>query len=101
VFDLPLHQATAAIPGQNEQAQDRVTMNASHTLHAPNAHAFQQQLQDVCGLIQRQPHLVQRTLVIFGEGFPALIAAVTLKAVAMLPKPFAGDPAGVARHFEP
>jgi hypothetical protein len=36
--------------------------------------------------------------VIFGEGAAALFAAEALEAVTMLPKPFAGDPAGVAGH---
>jgi hypothetical protein len=47
-------------------------------LGAANAHALQEQLQDGHGAVYRQPHLVQRALVIFGVGFPALVAAEAL-----------------------
>jgi hypothetical protein len=38
--------------------------------------------------------------VIFGEGAAALFAAEALEAITMLPKPFAGDPADVAGHWD-
>jgi len=98
VLNLAFHHALAALPGEDKQTEDGVTMYASHALYTPHAHAFDQQLQDVRGLVERQPHLVQGALVICGEGLTALIAAEALKAVSVFPKAVAFDEAGVAGH---
>jgi hypothetical protein len=50
VFNLPLHKAAAAFPGDHEQAQDRIAVDAGHSLYAPHAHAFEEQLQDAHSL---------------------------------------------------
>jgi len=98
VSDLLVHEPLATLTSQNEQAENRIAMNAGDPFGAPNAHAFQKQFQDHLSLIHRQAHFVQGTLVLFGEGFVALVAAEALEAVAVLSKALADDTAGMAGH---
>jgi hypothetical protein len=55
-------------------------------------------LEEIHSFIHRQPHLVQRALVILCIGSVALIAAKTLEAVSMLSEPLALTLAIVAGH---
>jgi hypothetical protein len=61
-----------------QQAENRVTVNASDSLCAANAHSFQEQAENHLSLIHRQAHIAQRLRMIFGEGLAALIAAKAL-----------------------
>ena len=73
-------------------------MNGSHAFNTTNAQAFQEQLQDAHGPVEKEPHFVERALMIFGVGFPALNATEALKTVSMLSKALAGRLAIVASH---
>jgi hypothetical protein len=53
-------------------------MDAGHTLDAADAHTFQEQFENAHSLVEREPHVIQRALVIFGVGFAALVATEAL-----------------------
>jgi hypothetical protein len=58
VNDFLYHESLAPFSSQDEQAENRIAVDVGNALHAANAHAFQEQLQDVHGAIRRESHLV-------------------------------------------
>jgi hypothetical protein len=71
---------------EQEQAQDRIPVNASDALDAANAHSFNHEPENFSCFLDRNPHGIERCGVIFSERLAALVAAEALQAITMLPK---------------
>jgi len=77
-YQLPIHQPLTPFPGQHQQFENGIAVNPCHALHAPNAHALQQQSEHVQSTIQRHAHLIERLRVVLCEGSAALRTAEPL-----------------------
>lgn len=94
-----VEQIPALFPDCKQQRQNRSLVSASNARYGADAHAFEQELRDLCGLFSRNVVTSKRLLARFGKSGIAGRAAITLYFVAIESKTLCfGVLAADARH---
>jgi hypothetical protein len=98
VLHLRFHQLYATFASEHEQAHDRIPVQLRNALSAPNAGAFDQQLNRQQCSVFRHCHRSKQPRMFFCIGLPALRTAESLKTIAVFPKLLTFDLALGAIH---
>ncbi len=95
---LGIHQSYGTLPGENEQAKDRVSMQLRNALDSANARPFDQELNRQKSLFFRDNHRSKETPMFFRICLATLWASKTAQSVTVLSELLACDGAISAIH---
>jgi len=98
-LDTLAHQAFAFIASEREKIQDGSRVNAGYSGSGADAATFNQVLQNTHSLFFGQDHLAEWLWLYLYERLAALLAAIPLLALSVLPKLLGWNVAGLAVHF--